>query len=178
MQRKRTDGFALLMIERTLKNGVRLIVCGRQVREDPRPPDNPNNPFGLLKFPINFNAEIGSLALKPGVQIEMVATASGKQTNELNKNVRWATAYDPDDDLPVPGEYSEMLGVLKNRYCDMVLSTKLAAFLLMTSAMDRDTIMQFAVFGTWKARHSKMFSNWGIQSILGVLIRHVRIRPF
>ncbi|KAF2301527.1 hypothetical protein GH714_025503 [Hevea brasiliensis] len=147
---------------------------GKQ-EEDPRPPDNPNNPYGFLKFPMGFNVEIASLGLKvrgdvrrcccvisggvyenllffpaiqllkdryPGVQIDIVASPRGKQTYELNKNVRWATAYDPDDDFPEPAEYTDMLGVLKNRYYDMVLSTKLAglghaAFLFMTSARDR-----------------------------------------
>ncbi|KAJ9189907.1 hypothetical protein P3X46_001155 [Hevea brasiliensis] len=151
-----------------------LYADGKQ-EEDPRPPDNPNNPYGFLKFPMGFNVEIASLGLKvrgdvrrcccvisggvyenllffpaiqllkdryPGVQIDIVASPRGKQTYELNKNVRWATAYDPDDDFPEPAEYTDMLGVLKNRYYDMVLSTKLAglghaAFLFMTSARDR-----------------------------------------
>lgn len=42
-----------------------------------------------------------------------MASARGKQTYELNKNVRWATVYDPDDDFPEPAEYTDMLGVLK-----------------------------------------------------------------
>ncbi|KAG7992701.1 hypothetical protein I3843_02G140000 [Carya illinoinensis] len=78
----------------------------------------------------------------PGVQVDVVASARGKQTYELNKNVRWATVYDPDDDFPEPAEYTDMVGLLKNRYYDMVLSTKLAglghaAFLFMTTARDR-----------------------------------------
>ncbi|XP_065866951.1 photosynthetic NDH subunit of subcomplex B 1, chloroplastic isoform X2 [Euphorbia lathyris] len=78
----------------------------------------------------------------PGVQIDVVTTARGKQTYEMNKNVRWTTEYDPDDHFPEPAEYTDMLGVLKNRYYDMVLSTKLAGlghamFLFMTSARDR-----------------------------------------
>ncbi|XP_050232404.1 photosynthetic NDH subunit of subcomplex B 1, chloroplastic [Mercurialis annua] len=77
----------------------------------------------------------------PGVQIDVIATARGKQTYEMNKNVRWANEYDLDDDWPEPAEYTDMLGVLKNRYYDMVLSTKLAGlghatFLFMTSARD------------------------------------------
>lgn len=49
----------------------------------------------------------------PGVQIDIVASARGKQTYELNKNVRWANVYDVDDDWPDPGEYTDMTGVLK-----------------------------------------------------------------
>ncbi|KAK7294022.1 hypothetical protein RJT34_16905 [Clitoria ternatea] len=78
----------------------------------------------------------------PGVQIDVLASQRGKQTYELNKNVRWANAYDPDEDFPEPAEYTDMVGILKNRYYDMVLSTKLAglghaAFLFMTTARDR-----------------------------------------
>ncbi|XP_019443317.1 PREDICTED: photosynthetic NDH subunit of subcomplex B 1, chloroplastic [Lupinus angustifolius] len=78
----------------------------------------------------------------PGVKIDIVASPRGKQTYEMNKNVRYATAYDPDDQLPEPAEYTDMVGLLKNRYYDMVLSTKLAglghaAFLFMTTARDR-----------------------------------------
>ncbi|XP_051148080.1 photosynthetic NDH subunit of subcomplex B 1, chloroplastic [Andrographis paniculata] len=143
--------------------------------EDPRPPDDPENPYGFLKFPAGYAVEIASLGLKirgdvrrcccvvdggvyenllffpaiqlikdryPGVQIDVVATARGKQTYEINKNVRWANAYDLDDDFPEPAEYTDMIGVLKSRYYDMILSTKLAgfghaAFLFMSSARDR-----------------------------------------
>ncbi|XP_062154952.1 photosynthetic NDH subunit of subcomplex B 1, chloroplastic [Alnus glutinosa] len=78
----------------------------------------------------------------PGVQVDVLASARGKQTYELNKNVRWANVYDPDDDFPEPAEYTDMVGLLKNRYYDMVLSTRLAglghaAFLFMTTARDR-----------------------------------------
>ncbi|EEF49223.1 conserved hypothetical protein [Ricinus communis] len=151
-----------------------LFADGKQ-EEDPRPPDNPNNPYGFLKFPKGYSVEIASLPLKirgdvrrcccvisggvyenllffpaiqlikdryPGVQIDVLASPRGKQTYELNKNVRWANDYDPDDDWPEPAEYVDMLGILKNRYYDMVLSTKLAglghaSFLFMTSARDR-----------------------------------------
>ncbi|XP_068651633.1 photosynthetic NDH subunit of subcomplex B 1, chloroplastic [Aristolochia californica] len=147
---------------------------GKQ-EEDPRPPDNPNNPYGFLKFPAGYNVEVASLGLKirgdvrrcccvisggvyenllffpaiqlikdryPGVQVDVVTSPRGKQTYELNKNVRWANAYDLDDDFPEPAEYTDMIGVLKGRYYDMVLSTKLAglghaAFLFMTTARDR-----------------------------------------
>ncbi|XP_056697855.1 photosynthetic NDH subunit of subcomplex B 1, chloroplastic-like [Spinacia oleracea] len=76
----------------------------------------------------------------PGVQIDIITSARGKQTYEMNKNVRWATVYDLDDNFP-DLEYTDMLGLLKNRYYDMVLSTKLAglghaAFLFMTTARD------------------------------------------
>ncbi|XP_059640416.1 photosynthetic NDH subunit of subcomplex B 1, chloroplastic [Cornus florida] len=147
---------------------------GKQ-EEDPRPPDNPNNPYGFLKFPMGFNVEVASLGLKirgdvrrcccvvsggvyenllffpaiqlikdryPGVQVDVLASPRGKQTYELNKNVRWADAYDPDEDFPEPMEYTDMVGILKSRYYDMILSTKLAglghaAFLFMSTARDR-----------------------------------------
>ncbi|KAK7255108.1 hypothetical protein RIF29_28511 [Crotalaria pallida] len=78
----------------------------------------------------------------PGVKIDVVASERGKQTYEINKNVRYATAYDIDNPFPEPAEYTDMVGVLKNRYYDMVLSTKLAGlghatFLFMTTARDR-----------------------------------------
>ncbi|KAJ7962754.1 NAD(P)H dehydrogenase subunit 48, partial [Quillaja saponaria] len=151
-----------------------LFADGKQ-EEDPRPPDNPDNPYGFLKFPKGYNVEIASLALKvrgdvrrcccvisggvyenllffpaiqlikdryPGVQIDILASARGKQVYELNKNVRWANVYDPDDEFPEPAEYTDMIGVLQGRYYDMILSTKLAglghaAFLFMTTARDR-----------------------------------------
>uniref|UniRef100_A0A0F7CYU7 NAD(P)H dehydrogenase subunit 48 n=1 Tax=Geranium phaeum TaxID=379952 RepID=A0A0F7CYU7_9ROSI len=148
-----------------------LFTDGKQ-DEDPRPPDNPDNPYGFLKFPKGFNVEIADLGLKirgdvrrccciisggvyenllffpaiqlikdryPGVEVDVVASARGKQTYEMNKNVRWANAYDLDDDWPEPRVYTDMVGILKSRYYDMVLSTKLAglghaAFLFMTTA--------------------------------------------
>ncbi|KAK3188659.1 hypothetical protein Dsin_028220 [Dipteronia sinensis] len=151
-----------------------LFTDGKQ-DEDPRPPDNPDNPYGFLKFPKGFTVELASLPLKirgdvrrcccmisggvyenllffpaiqlikdryPGVQIDVVASARGKQTHELNKNVRWADVYDIDDDWPDPGDYTDMTGLLKSRYYDMVLSTKVggfghAAFLFLTTARDR-----------------------------------------
>ncbi|KAJ4792014.1 NAD(P)H dehydrogenase subunit 48 [Rhynchospora pubera] len=78
----------------------------------------------------------------PGVDIDIIASPRGKQTYELNKNVRWANPYDLDDDFPEPAEYTDMIGVLKGRYYDLVLSTKLAgfghaAFMFMTSARDK-----------------------------------------
>uniref|UniRef100_A0A0F7GZU3 NAD(P)H dehydrogenase subunit 48 n=1 Tax=Francoa sonchifolia TaxID=23250 RepID=A0A0F7GZU3_9ROSI len=78
----------------------------------------------------------------PGVQVDVIASPRGKQTFELNKNVRWADAYDPDEPFPEPREYTDMVGILKGRYYDMVLSTKLAgighaSFLFMTTARDR-----------------------------------------
>ncbi|KAK1400222.1 Photosynthetic NDH subunit of subcomplex B 1 chloroplastic [Heracleum sosnowskyi] len=111
--------------------------------EDPRPPDNPDNPYGFLKFPMGYSVEIASLALKiRGVEVDVIASPRGKQTYELNKNVRWADAYDPDIDFPDPAEYTDMIGILKNRYYDMILSTKLAgighaSFLFMSTARDR-----------------------------------------
>ncbi|CAI9113873.1 OLC1v1014567C1 [Oldenlandia corymbosa var. corymbosa] len=78
----------------------------------------------------------------PGVQIDTVTTERGKQAYEINKNVRWADVYDPDDDFPEPAEYTDMIGVLKNRYYDMILSTRLAgighaAFMYMATARER-----------------------------------------
>ncbi|XP_060205184.1 photosynthetic NDH subunit of subcomplex B 1, chloroplastic [Lycium barbarum] len=151
-----------------------LFADGKQ-EEDPRPPDNPDNPYGFLKFPMGYSVEIASLGLKirgdvrrcccvidggvyenllffptiqmikdryPGVQVDILATPRGKQTFELNKNVRWANAYDLDDDFPEPAEYTDMVGILKSRYYDMILSTKLAGighavFLFMSTARDR-----------------------------------------
>ncbi|XP_047939740.1 photosynthetic NDH subunit of subcomplex B 1, chloroplastic [Salvia hispanica] len=142
--------------------------------EDPRPPDNPGNPYGFLKFPQGYAVEVASLGLKirgdvrrcccvvsggvydnllffpaiqmikdryPGVQVDVVTTARGKQVYEINKNVRFADVYDVDDPFPEPADYTDMIGQLKNRYYDMILSTKLAgighgAFLFMASARD------------------------------------------
>lgn len=78
----------------------------------------------------------------PGVEIDVVASARGKQTYELNKNVRYATVYDIDDAFPVPAEYTDMIGVLKSRYYELLLSTKVAgfghaAFMFMSSARDK-----------------------------------------
>ncbi|CAN7098598.1 unnamed protein product [Brassica rapa subsp. narinosa] len=151
-----------------------LFADGKQ-EEDPRPPDNPDNPYGFLKFPMGYTVELASLPLKirgdvrrcccvvsggvyenllffptiqllkdryPGVQVDVLTTERGKQTYELNKNVRWANVYDPDDHWPEPAEYTDMIGLLKGRYYDMIMSTKLAglghaAFLFMTTARDR-----------------------------------------
>ncbi|GKA59624.1 photosynthetic NDH subunit of subcomplex B 1, chloroplastic [Tanacetum coccineum] len=139
--------------------------------EDPRPPENPDNPYGFLKFPPGFMPEVASLGLKirgdvrrcccvvsggvyenllffptiqllkdryPGVQVDILSSARGKQTYEMNKNVRWADVYDPDDFIE-PAEYLDLLGLIKNRYYDMMLSTKLAglghaSFLFMSTA--------------------------------------------
>ncbi|XP_021854745.1 photosynthetic NDH subunit of subcomplex B 1, chloroplastic-like [Spinacia oleracea] len=141
--------------------------------EDSYPRDNPENPYGFLKFPQGYAVEVASLGSKvrgdvrrcccvvsggvydnllffpaiqlikdryPGVQIDIITSARGKQTYEMNKNVRWATVYDLDDNFPDP-EYTDMLGLLKNRYYDMVLSTKLAglghaSILFMTTTRD------------------------------------------
>lgn len=118
---------------------------GKQ-EEDPTLPDNPDNPYGFLKFPMGYAVEVASLGLKirgdvrrcccvisggvyenllffpaiqllkdryPGVQIDIVASARGKQTYELNKNVRWANVFDPDDEFPEPAEYLDFVGVIK-----------------------------------------------------------------
>nr|XP_043607489.1 photosynthetic NDH subunit of subcomplex B 1, chloroplastic [Erigeron canadensis] len=143
--------------------------------EDPRPPENPDNPYGFLKFPPGFMPEVASLGLKirgdvrrcccvvtggvyenllffptiqlikdryPGVQVDILASARGKQAYEMNKNVRWADVFDPDDDFPEPADYLDLLGLIKNRYYDLMLSTKLAglghaSFLFMSTATER-----------------------------------------
>jgi hypothetical protein len=122
-----------------------LFADGKQ-DEDSRPPDDPNNPYGFLKFPPGYTVEIASLGLKvrgdvrrcccvisggvyenllffptiqlikdryPGVQIDVVGSERGKQCYELNKNVRWANVFDPDDEFPEPAEYTDFVGVLK-----------------------------------------------------------------
>ncbi|KAJ0899174.1 hypothetical protein HanRHA438_Chr08g0365361 [Helianthus annuus] len=143
--------------------------------EDPRPPENPDNPYGFLKFPMGFMPEVASLGLKirgdvrrccvvvaggvyenllffptiqlikdryPGVQVDVLSSARGKQAYEMNKNVRWADVIDPDDDYPEPADYLDFLGLIKNRYYDMMLSTKLAgighaSFLFLSMATER-----------------------------------------
>ncbi|CAN1814417.1 Photosynthetic NDH subunit of subcomplex B 1, chloroplastic [Linum perenne] len=143
--------------------------------EDPRPLDNPDNPYGFLKFPAGYSVEIASLALKirgdvrvcccvvaggvyenllffpiiqllkdryPGVMIDVITSERGKQTYELNKNVRWANVWDIDNDFPVPAEYMDMLGLIRGRFYDMILSTKIAGlghatFLFLSTARDR-----------------------------------------
>ncbi|KAJ4959496.1 hypothetical protein NE237_026607 [Protea cynaroides] len=82
-----------------------------------KPNFNSINPYGFLKFPSGYNVEIASLGSKikdryPSVQIDVVTSPTGKQTHEMNKNVRWADAYDPDGDFPEPAEYTDMIGVL------------------------------------------------------------------
>uniref|UniRef100_A0A804RET3 Photosynthetic NDH subunit of subcomplex B 1, chloroplastic n=1 Tax=Zea mays TaxID=4577 RepID=A0A804RET3_MAIZE len=148
---------------------------GGKQEEDPRPPEDPENPYGFLRFPQGYNPELDSLASKvrgdvrraccvvsggvyenvlffpvvqmlkdryPGVLVDVVASARGKQVYEMCKNVRYANVYDPDDDWPEPAEYTHMLGVLKNRYYDLIISTRLAGighalFLFMSSARDK-----------------------------------------
>ncbi|XP_062192847.1 photosynthetic NDH subunit of subcomplex B 1, chloroplastic-like isoform X1 [Phragmites australis] len=151
------------------------VFSGGKQEEDPRPPENPANPYGFLRFPQGYNPELDSLASKvrgdvrraccvvsggvyenvlffpvvqllkdryPGVLVDVVASARGKQVYEMCKNVRYANVYDPDDDWPEPAEYTHQLGVLKNRYYDLILSTRLAGighalFLFMSSARDK-----------------------------------------
>ncbi|CAN0862460.1 Photosynthetic NDH subunit of subcomplex B 1, chloroplastic [Linum grandiflorum] len=151
-----------------------LFADGKQ-DEDDRPPENPDNPYGFLKFPAGYTVEIASLALKvrgdvrvcccvvaggvyenllffptiqllkdryPGVQIDVITSERGKQAYELNKNVRWANVWDIDDDFPYPAEYMDMLGIIRGRYYDMILSTKIAGighatFLFLSTARDR-----------------------------------------
>lgn len=58
----------------------------------------------------------------PGVQVDVLTTERGKQTYELNKNVRWANVYDPDDHWPEPAEYTDMIGLLKVLYLFIITS--------------------------------------------------------
>ncbi|TVU42334.1 hypothetical protein EJB05_08733 [Eragrostis curvula] len=151
------------------------VFSGGKQEEDPRPPEDPDNPYGFLRFPMGYNPELDSLASKvrgdvrraccvvsggvyenvlffpvvqmlkdryPGVLVDIVASARGKQVYEMCKNVRYANVYDPDDEWPEPAEYTHELGVLKNRYYDMILSTKVGGlghslFLFMSSARDK-----------------------------------------
>lgn len=64
----------------------------------------------------------------PGVYIDIVSTKRGKQTYELNKNVKRAWVYDLDARFVVPAEYLEFVGKIKNEYYDMIISTRLAGF--------------------------------------------------
>uniref|UniRef100_A0A0D9X673 Photosynthetic NDH subunit of subcomplex B 1, chloroplastic n=1 Tax=Leersia perrieri TaxID=77586 RepID=A0A0D9X673_9ORYZ len=151
------------------------VFSGGKQEEDPRPPEDPSNPYGFLRFPQGYNPELDSLASKvrgdvrraccvvsggvyenvlffpvvqmlrdryPGVLVDVVASARGKQVYEMCKNVRYADVYDPDDEWPEPAEYTHQLGVFKNRYYDLIVSTKLAGighalFLFMSSARDK-----------------------------------------
>lgn len=49
----------------------------------------------------------------PGVEIDVIASARGKQVYELNKNVRRAWVYDVEDVLVVPADFADMLGKIK-----------------------------------------------------------------
>ncbi|CAI5531449.1 unnamed protein product [Closterium sp. Naga37s-1] len=92
----------------------------------------------LLFFPV-----ISLLKEKyPGVKIDVAAPPRGKQTYEINKNVRRAWVYDPEDPFVTPAEYTEFLGKLKNEAYDLVLSTRLAGlghamFLFLSDARQR-----------------------------------------
>lgn len=66
----------------------------------------------------------------PGVQVDILTTDRGKQTYELNKNVRWANVYDPDDHWPEPAEYTDMIGILK--VCNLKNFNLLISFLYQT----------------------------------------------
>ena len=49
----------------------------------------------------------------PGVEIDVVANERGKQTYEMNKNVKRAWVYDIDSQFVEPSEYLEFVGKLK-----------------------------------------------------------------
>ncbi|KAL2630237.1 hypothetical protein R1flu_014923 [Riccia fluitans] len=64
----------------------------------------------------------------PGVKVDIVTSARGKQTYEMNKYVNKAMAFDVDAEWVEPAELAEFLGVLRDSYYDMILSTKYAGF--------------------------------------------------
>lgn len=75
----------------------------------------------------------------PGAAIDIIATERGKQTYEMNKNVKRAWVYDLDAHWVVPADYLEFVGNIKNEYYDMLVSTRLAGVghaltMFMTSA--------------------------------------------
>lgn len=166
-----------------------LFADGKQ-EEDPRPPDDPNNPYGFLKFPMGYNVEVAPLALKvrgdvrrccciisggvyenllffpaiqlikdryPGVQIDVVASPRGKQTYELNKNVRWANVYDPDDDFPEPAEYIDMIGLLKVESRNHLLDMHVLSFpLLKGCAVDVGKLLPGRLYSLLQGRYYDM----------------------
>lgn len=64
----------------------------------------------------------------PGVKVDIVTSARGKQVYEMNKYVNKAYAFDVDAEWVEPVELNEFIGVLRDQYYDMVLSTKYAGF--------------------------------------------------
>ncbi|XP_024385190.1 photosynthetic NDH subunit of subcomplex B 1, chloroplastic [Physcomitrium patens] len=62
----------------------------------------------------------------PGVRIDVMATPRGKQTYEMNKNVRMAWVHPVDDQFLRPVDFTETIGKIKGEYYDLVVSTKLA----------------------------------------------------
>lgn len=77
----------------------------------------------------------------PGVEIDIVASDRGKQTYEINKNVKRAWVHDVNADAG-PAGYLEFVGKIKNEDYDLLVSTKLsgaghAATMWMTSARDK-----------------------------------------
>ncbi|KAJ7526276.1 hypothetical protein O6H91_17G090900 [Diphasiastrum complanatum] len=78
----------------------------------------------------------------PGVKIDIMAGERGKQTYEINKNVRRAWVYELEQNFPKPSDYVEGYSKLKEEYYDLIISTRLAgwghaAFLLLTDATRR-----------------------------------------
>ncbi|MCO5610248.1 hypothetical protein L7F22_064484 [Adiantum nelumboides] len=145
--------------------------------QDPEPltfPKDPNNEYGFLDFPAQYNVELASLPILargdvrkcccivaggvyenllffpviqmlkeryPGVEIDMVASPRGKQTYELNKNVKKAWVYDVYGN-PDPSQNLEMIGKIKNDDYELLVSTKLSGFghastMWMTNARDK-----------------------------------------
>lgn len=83
----------------------------------------------------------------PGVEVDIISTPRGKQTYEMNKNVRRSWVYDVEDVLVMPADYVEMLGRLKNECYDMLISTRQsglghALMLFLTDARQRLSYVQ------------------------------------
>ncbi|KAI5077281.1 hypothetical protein GOP47_0007105 [Adiantum capillus-veneris] len=77
----------------------------------------------------------------PGVEIDMIASPRGKQTYEINKNVKRAWVHDVYG-RPDPAENLEIIGKIKNEDYELLVSTKLSGFghaasLWITSARDK-----------------------------------------
>ncbi|GBG63029.1 hypothetical protein CBR_g34729 [Chara braunii] len=62
----------------------------------------------------------------PGVKVDVIASPRGKQTYELNKNVRFARAFDFEVPFISPDDYADMAGLVKSEVYDMMISTKKA----------------------------------------------------
>lgn len=93
----------------------------------------------------------------PGVEIDVVAGARGKQVYELCKNVRKAWVYELEDPSVPPAESTEFLGLIKNEHYDLLLSTRMAGighamFLFLSDARQRVGYVYPNVNGAGAAR--------------------------